>query len=58
MIRTHKDLDVWRASILETQIVISKELGYLKEDKIIDKIDTIRRMLLGLIKNIRIKSSK
>ncbi len=35
---------------LETELIISKRVGYLKEKVIFDKIIEIRKLLLGLIK--------
>lgn len=42
------------ASELHTQIIISKNLGYLNESTdIIEKIEDIQKMLMGLIKFLR-----
>ena len=39
---------------LETQILLSKRLGYLSSSKnVIEKIEHIRAMLLGLIKSLK-----
>ncbi|NQE51971.1 hypothetical protein C5S29_00160 [ANME-1 cluster archaeon GoMg3.2] len=40
---------------LETQLLLSKELGFLKNDEIHGSIVRIRKMLLGLIKHLRRK---
>ena len=43
-------------SELETQIIISVELGYLADSgRIIDRVVKVRRMLLGLIKYLKAK---
>ena len=58
MIRTHKDLDVWKKAIaaeLETQLIISRNLSYIKENEIgnlIEELNSISRMIQGLIKSI------
>ena len=52
-------LSIARGSLseLETQIIISRELGYLKEDtELKNKIDTIFSLLGGLINSIRKKA--
>ena len=42
------------AAELETQLIISRRLGYLTEtDPVAAEISTIRRMLAGLIKSLR-----
>ena len=43
---------------LETQILLSERLGYLKVSQIIDKLNQIRAMLLGLIHSLRKKGIK
>ena len=40
---------------LETQLLLSKELGFLKNEEINGSIVRIRKMLLGLIKHLRRK---
>ncbi len=41
---------------LQTQLIISKELGYINNDLVVDNdIEKIRKMLLGLIKYLRSK---
>ena len=41
---------------LETQLLLSKELGFLKNAEINGSIVRIRKMLLGLIKHLRGKN--
>ena len=41
---------------LETQLLLSKELGFLKNEEIHGSIVRIRKMLLGLIKHLRGKN--
>jgi len=43
---------------LETQLLLSKELGFLKNEEINGSIMRIRKMLLGLIKHLKGKSVK
>ncbi|MBT6112965.1 MAG: four helix bundle protein [Candidatus Marinimicrobia bacterium] len=44
-------------SELETQLIISKNLGYVKKtDDLIEKITDIRKMIFGLVKSIKSKS--
>ena len=38
-------------SELETELIISKRVGYLNDDKIFDKLIEIKKLLLGLIKH-------
>lgn len=38
---------------LETQLLLSRELGFVKSDEVGGSIEPIRRMLLGLIKHLR-----
>jgi len=38
---------------LETQLLLSRELGFLKNDGTNGSIERIRKMLLGLIKHLR-----
>ncbi|MQY54070.1 MAG: four helix bundle protein [Methanosarcinales archaeon] len=38
---------------LETQLLLSRELGFLKDKEIDGSIMRIRKMLLGLIKHLR-----
>ena len=48
------------AAELETQLIISKGLGYTKAesfDKVIDRLKEIQRMLNGLINSLRAKVS-
>ena len=41
---------------IETQLIIAKKLGYLKEDKMIQNQNkTIRKMLSGLINHLKNK---
>ena len=42
---------------LETQLLLSKELGFLKNEQIDGSIERIRRMLLGLIKYLKDKQT-
>ena len=42
-------------SELETQLIISKKLNFLKDENIFEKINIIRKMLLDLIKSIKNK---
>ena len=57
-IKTHKDLDVWKEAELETQLLLSRELGFLKDEDINGSLEQIRRMLLGLIKYLRGRAVK
>ena len=41
---------------LETQLLLSRELGFLKNEGINGSIERIRKMLLGLIKHLKGKS--
>jgi len=41
---------------LETQLLLSRELGFLRNDQISGGIERIRKMLLGLIKHVKGKS--
>ena len=41
-------------SELETQLIISSKLNYLKNKSLLDELDEIRKMLFGLIKSIKI----
>lgn len=43
---------------LETQLLISEELGYIEKDKCIEDVIKIRSMLLGLIKYLKSKNTK
>ena len=43
---------------LETQLLLSKELGFLKNEEINGSIVRIRKMLLGLIKHLRGKQTR
>ena len=38
---------------LETQLLLSRDLGFLKNEEINGRIERIRKMLLGLIKYLR-----
>jgi len=38
---------------LETQLILSQELGYLKDEKIFYNLDRIRKLLIGLIKSLK-----
>ena len=40
---------------LETQLLLSRELGFLEKEEINGNIEQIRKMLLGLIKHLRRK---
>jgi len=40
---------------LETQLLLSRKLGFLKNEEINGSIERIRRMLLGLIKHLKRK---
>jgi len=37
-------------SELETELIISKRVGYLKDERIFDKLIDVKKLLLGLIK--------
>ena len=41
-------------SELETQLIISTELSYLKDKSLLEELNEIRKMLFGLIKSINI----
>ena len=41
-------------SELETQLIISTELNYQKDNSLLDELNEIRKMLFGLIKSINI----
>lgn len=43
-------------SELETELLIAKNIGYLKNDAIFDEIKIIRKMLSGLINSVRRKN--
>ena len=43
---------------LETQLLLSRELGFLKDEDINGSLEQIRRMLLGLIKYLRGRAVK
>lgn len=40
---------------LETQLLLSKELGFLKNEQLDGRVEQIRKMLLGLIKYLKNK---
>ena len=40
---------------LETQLLLSRDLGFFKNEELHGSIERIRRMLLGLIKHLRSK---
>jgi four helix bundle protein len=40
---------------LETQLLLSKELGFLKNEQLGGRVEQIRKMLLGLIKYLKSK---
>ncbi len=40
-------------SELETELLIAKNIGYLKDEQIFEEIKTIRKMLSGLINSVR-----
>jgi four helix bundle protein len=42
-------------SELETQVTLSEDLGFSKEQSIVTKIETVRKKLLGLIKYLKKK---
>ncbi len=42
-------------SELETQLIISQELGFMNKSEVFEKIEHIRRMLLNMIKSLRSK---
>ncbi len=48
----HKDLDISLASLseIETQLIISKRLDYLKGNDLFEEIDALRKMTLSLIR--------
>jgi four helix bundle protein len=39
----------------ETQLLIAKRLGYISDDVIFSDLESIRKMLLGLVKSLRTK---
>jgi len=41
-------------SELETQLIISTELSYVKDKSLLEELNEIRKMLFGLIKSIKI----
>ena len=41
-------------SEIETQLIISTELSYLKDKSLLEELNEIRKMLFGLIKSIKI----
>ena len=41
-------------SEIETQLIISTELNYQKDNSLLDELNEIRKMLFGLIKSINI----
>ena len=43
---------------LETQLLLSKELGFLKTEEMNGSIERIRRMLLGLINHLKGKQTR
>jgi four helix bundle protein len=43
---------------LETQFLLSKRLGFVENSKIDGDIERIRKMLFGLIKNLRTRSKR
>ena len=43
------------AAELETQLIIARELGYETPDELFDRIERVKKMLLGLIKSQRSK---
>jgi len=43
---------------LETQLLLSRELGFPKDEELNGSVEQIRRMLLGLIKYLRGKTAK
>ena len=50
-VKAHKEL-----AELETQLLLSRELGFLSNEGIDRSIEQIRKMLLGLIKHLKGKS--
>jgi len=58
-IKTHKDLDVWKESRtlaeLETQLLLSQELGFLKNEELNRSVERIRKMLSGLSKDFPVE---
>jgi four helix bundle protein len=53
-------LSIARGSLseLETQLQIAQRLGYMKQDGLFDKIDTVFRLLGGLMKSVQNRVSK
>lgn len=51
-------LIIARASLseLETQVLITKELGYYHDDKMLEQIDKVFALIGGLLKHVRSKS--
>jgi four helix bundle protein len=42
-------------SELETQVILSNDLGFLSDNSLITNIETVRKLLLGLIKHLKTK---
>ena len=40
---------------LETQLILSKRLGYAEDDAIIDDISQVKRLVMGLIRHLKNK---
>lgn len=40
---------------LETQLLLSRELGFVKDEQLDQKVEQIRKMLLGLVKYLKSK---
>lgn len=53
-------LSIARGSLseLETQLQIAQRLGYMKEDDLLNNVDTVFGLLGGLIKSIKSRISK
>jgi four helix bundle protein len=43
---------------LETQLIISKELGYIHDLKIFDDLERLKAKLLGLIRYVKVRREK
>jgi hypothetical protein len=54
--KTHRDLDVWKEGIeLETQLIISKNVGFLFDTDIFERLEALKSKLLGLIRYLKEK---
>ena len=51
------DIAIGSLAELETQLLISKNLGYIKDDKIMQEICSVGQMLSGLKRHLKSKNS-